>query len=101
VANNRPRKVSAFKNSVELCALLFWNLRALLPRFGEPDRDCLLATFHDSSLTTLAGTKRAFFLAANRAFDTLDRRISGVKPYSSFLWPFHPPLNEATEAGAG
>src|SRR5580704_11392887 len=91
----RPRIDSARLPVIGSARLFLRNLGALFPRFGEADRNGLLAAFHRAALAAFAGFQGAAFLAVQRAFYTLAGRLavltaSGFSP-AAFRWHVIPP----------
>src|SRR5881394_2074776 len=57
-------------------ALLARDLRAFLARFGQSDRDRLLATLHFAAFAATAALERAFFPATHCALHALTCRFA-------------------------
>src|ERR1700680_836673 len=74
--SRRPRTDSARLPLIGSARLFLRNLGTLFSRFGEADRNGLLAAFHSAALAAFARFQSAAFLAVHRAFYTLAGRLA-------------------------
>src|SRR3954470_17248460 len=74
-----------FSAALLLRAFLPRDFCALLSRFGQANRDRLLATLDRAALSALAALQRSLLAAAHRAFDAFARGFAVLPAARSFL----------------